>query len=538
MASQDILREYLVALGFKVNETQERRMNTSLDHMDKKVFSLGKKAVAAATAVVAITTAVARSWEKMFFAARYADTTVEKMQSIEFGARNIGLEAGRMSGAVKAFAVAIRGNPGLQGLLESLGVEVKGRTKDDVLLDFVKTLREMPPYIAQRFAAMFGMDPETLFNLEAGLEDMKKARELREQMNRDAGLDAEGVAKIGHEYMNLWRQVEARASVFGTVLMKSVLPVVQDLVSETDKLLIKWTQIIRDIEQAGTKDFWQRIREGITGKAEGDRVSLNEAARARIGAPKRDEPAPRVGGPGSSGDVLTGFDQYMRWRDSHGAVARDYDMREATDPRAVDAVQDMDSFKRGGKGGPMPAPSGAYTKWAQRNQVNPLDPATAAMFAELEKKYDLPPGLMDRVYVAESSRGRNVVSPKGALGPFQFMPATAREYALKDPFDLKQSAEAAAHKYHDLITQYGGDVEMAAAGYNWGQGNLENVGLGRMPQETRDYVQQVAGGMTLQQDVNIHVHGSSDPNETASAVAREQKGVGRDLVRNFSTKVR
>lgn len=545
----NILREYLVALGFRVNTTQERQMNTTVLQMDRRILALGKGAVAAAMAVVGVTTALAKSWEKMFYSARYADTTVEKMQSLEFGARNVGIEAGKMTSTVKAFAAAIRGNPGLQGLLEQLGVQVTGRTKDDVMLDFVKALKDMPPYIAQRFAAMFGIDPETLYNMEEGLEDLKKARLLREQMNRDAGLDADKAAEAGREYMNLWRQVEARAGVFGQTLMLAVLPTVRSLVAETDQLLIKWTSIVKDIEQAGTKDFWQRIREGITGKAEGDRVELSEDAKKRIGAAQIDEPK-RAGAdkPGSFADVMSWFDAAKRAGDANtraqlGIEDDPYARRVATDEAAVDAVTDTDSFKRGGKGGAFPAPNmgtSAYTRWAAGQNAGSIPPAVAEMFAALEKKYNLPPGMLDRIWLAESSRGRNMVSPKGALGHMGFMPATAREFGLKDPMNLEQSAEAAARKMSGLMRMYDGDSRQAAAAYNWGEGNLSKYHLGEqpMPKETRDYMDKVGGPANIRQDVTINVHGSGDPHETAQSVVRLQKEVGSDLVRNFSAKVR
>jgi hypothetical protein len=68
----------------------------------------------------------------------------------------------------------------------------------------------------------------------------------------------------------------------------------------------------------------------------------------------------------------------------------------------------------------------------------------------LEQSYALPKGLLDGVWDVESRRGANMRSPAGALGDFQFMPATAKQYGLANPMDFNQSAPVAAHMYADL----------------------------------------------------------------------------------------
>lgn len=112
----------------------------------------------------------------------------------------------------------------------------------------------------------------------------------------------------------------------------------------------------------------------------------------------------------------------------------------------------------------------------------------------LEQKYGLPSGLLDRVWNAESGRGKNMNSAAGAQGHFQFMPGTAAQYGLKNPYDFDESSDAAARMYRDLLKANGGDVSKAAAAYNWGQGNLNRKGMANAPRETLGYINKVAGG--------------------------------------------
>lgn len=116
-------------------------------------------------------------------------------------------------------------------------------------------------------------------------------------------------------------------------------------------------------------------------------------------------------------------------------------------------------------------------------------------FGALEKKYGLPSGLLDSVWQQESSRGKNMLSPKGAQGHFGFMPKTAAAYGLKDPNDLAESSDAAARMYRDLLKSNGGNLPGALASYNWGSGNVARQGMGAAPRETRDYISGVMGRM-------------------------------------------
>lgn len=67
------------------------------------------------------------------------------------------------------------------------------------------------------------------------------------------------------------------------------------------------------------------------------------------------------------------------------------------------------------------------------------------LFGDLERQYGLPAGFLARTYQIESGSGANLYNPLSkAAGGFQFIPSTAKQYGLKDPYDLAQSAEAAA----------------------------------------------------------------------------------------------
>ena len=127
------------------------------------------------------------------------------------------------------------------------------------------------------------------------------------------------------------------------------------------------------------------------------------------------------------------------------------------------------------------------------NGYENLTPEVQKNFADLESKYKLPHGMLDKLWSIESSRGSNMgPSSAGATGHFQFMPKTAAAYKMTeaDTYDLNKSSEAAAHMMSDLLKQFKGDEAKAIAAYNWGSGNVENKGMGAIRPETQAYLKK------------------------------------------------
>lgn len=128
------------------------------------------------------------------------------------------------------------------------------------------------------------------------------------------------------------------------------------------------------------------------------------------------------------------------------------------------------------------------------------NPEYLAYLRQLEQEKKLPAGLLESLMRTESAGNPQAVSPAGAQGAFQFMPATARQYGI-DPTNPQQSASAAAQMMSELLSRYGGDIDKALAGYNWGMGNVERKGMENRPAETIAHAQRVKAGMQKAQPV-------------------------------------
>ena len=105
-------------------------------------------------------------------------------------------------------------------------------------------------------------------------------------------------------------------------------------------------------------------------------------------------------------------------------------------------------------------------------------------------RWNVSPGLLAAQLEAESGFNPRAVSPAGALGMAQFMPATARSYGLRDPFDPVASIDAQAHLMSDLLRRFH-SVPLALAAYNAGSGAVAGCGCVPSYPETRAYVARI-----------------------------------------------
>jgi len=110
---------------------------------------------------------------------------------------------------------------------------------------------------------------------------------------------------------------------------------------------------------------------------------------------------------------------------------------------------------------------------------------------DLGERYDLDPRLITSVISVESGFNRMAVSPKGARGLMQLMPATAREYGVRDVHNPKENLEGGVAYLRDLVARYNGDLRLALAAYNAGPDAVERAsGVPNYP-ETIDYLRRI-----------------------------------------------
>ena len=166
--------------------------------------------------------------------------------------------------------------------------------------------------------------------------------------------------------------------------------------------------------------------------------------------------------------------QIYSWRDDGGTLVLSNKPREGTAPVLSYAVPKTDAVRA--------------TRSAPASRGRLYD----EVIVEHSKMHNIRPDLVRAVVQVESAFNPYAVSPKGAQGLMQLMPATARALGVSNPFNPLDNIRGGVRYLRQLLDRYDNDEVLALAAYNAGPEAVAKYGQKVPPyRETRNYVTKV-----------------------------------------------
>lgn len=170
----ETLKDFLISLGFKVDEAGARKFDAVVAGTTLKAIELGVKVEEAALSVVAFTAKISSSLDNLYWASQRTGATVEGIKQIGYAVSQVGGSADSARGSLENLARFIRNNPGAEGFLNRLGVQTRdasGNMRDmaTIFTGVGQRLSNMPYYRANQYAQMLGLDENTLMAMRRGI---------------------------------------------------------------------------------------------------------------------------------------------------------------------------------------------------------------------------------------------------------------------------------------------------------------------------------------------------------------------------------
>ncbi|HDK9870304.1 TPA: hypothetical protein PVT09_001962 [Klebsiella pneumoniae] len=170
----ETLKDFLISLGFKVDEAGARKFDAVVAGTTLKAIELGVKVEAAALSVVAFTAKIASGLDDLYWASQRTGATVEGIKQIGYEVSQVGGSVDGARGSLENLARFMRNNPGAEGFLNRLGVQTRdasGNMRDmaTIFTGVGQRLSSMPYYRANQYAQMLGLDENTLMAMRRGI---------------------------------------------------------------------------------------------------------------------------------------------------------------------------------------------------------------------------------------------------------------------------------------------------------------------------------------------------------------------------------
>lgn len=472
-----------------------------------------------------------------------ADATATNRQ-LGINARNLGMSASRlkawqdaakaaggtaegltnsMQGLAQAIEQHQQGNPtDTTRMLARMGVNFQEKDIEKLTLDVIGALDRIGKQFGpqtQIFAAnALGIDPGTLELMRRGREGVAQLVNGMAEHTKSSNDAAQASGRL----TSAWGDLSNRAGDLGNRIYVALVPALE----AASTLLTKILETVLKVDES-TGGWTIRIGAlsfALVGLAAGLRTvfTIGRGLLALMGGSAAAGAGAAAKGGASAAAAAAGGGLLARlaWLFKGGVG-----LSALTYSGSLNANEDAELARIRGEGGQ----------------------AAPKSFSELESKWGLPAGMLDKIWAIESNRGQNMVSPAGATGHFQFMPGTAKQYGLsrEDTFDLGKSSEGAARYLADLLKKYSGDTDKALAAYNWGMGNVDRQGLANAPLETINYIKKYnnmgsgRGGNTTTSETHIQSLTVNTQVTDAQGFARELPAAlgANSLVPNFATGV-
>lgn len=257
MAQAGVIRDFMVALGFKTDNSGLGEMQNAMKGVELKAVALKGALLSLATGAVIAVRQTASELDKLYFSSQRIGASVTNINAYGNAIAQLGGSAEGALGSLDSLAEKMRNSPGYEGMINSLGVQTKDangaiRDRVDVMKDLSGVLAEMPAYQANAYASSLGIDQNTLLAMRDGkfMSNMEKYQKIQKELGMNDGL-----AKSGNEFMTEYRDL--------TMMTKTGFQVI---VMQAGKALIPILKLLNTLIMGGISAFSQlnpQIKEGL-----------------------------------------------------------------------------------------------------------------------------------------------------------------------------------------------------------------------------------------------------------------------------------
>lgn len=528
----DVLREYLIALGFKVDDASYKKWKGGLSTGAKEAAGLGTVATTTATAIALSVEKIAREYEQLSYVSQRTKSSVNDLKAYSYAAKQIGIDFGSSQAALESFAAAQRLNPGVKGFIGLQG----GTGSDPIeqLTNFVERQKKLYGdagyYVAAMNAELAGIPEATFLQIWNNLPKLRAAQDEMNRMRKDAGLAGKDLTDKSVEFANAWDHL------LGTIGLGRER-ITADLIGPTLKGVTALDDIIQQFNRAdvATKG-WLGSIVGVTAALGGTSAAM--ALVLRLFGVKGVVAAAGRGALALAGGSITagaaaayyglGLNGSTAGKEDDEPLSREYRAKRGIGKTQEELRRSTIAYFEG-QGWSRAAATGIASNISAESKFDP------AAVGDGGKAYGIAQWHPDRQAAFQKWSGKDI---RGS---------TMQDQLAFIQHELTNGADPQARRAGQKLRSVNDPYDAGAIFSGLYERPKDKIGLvahdrGNQAAAWYDAPLAPAAGAattaTVNQKTDIHVNGGGDAQATAAAVASAQDRVNGDLVRNFQGMVR
>ncbi len=258
----EILKEFLVAVGFKVDESSYKKQADAVEKVSRQLgqvdrddrdrvtaegrrhevrkrnaeglaLALGGVATAAAAAATVVGAAIVKisgGFDNLYFVSQRTGASANQIKGLSYAFSQVGSSAESAMQAIESFAKTRRTNPGINGLLRSYGVDTRGDTAD-VLTRSVDAIQARHPYYTgSQVAGLLGISEDQFQTFTKYREEIKKFREEYARTQLALNVNSDDTARSSATIQRAIGSLTATLGVLTEKLYTALAPVLERIV--------------------------------------------------------------------------------------------------------------------------------------------------------------------------------------------------------------------------------------------------------------------------------------------------------------------
>jgi Phage tail lysozyme len=545
MAQAEVIREFLVSLGFKTDQKSLKDFTNGIENATKSVVKLVTAISGAALTVGAGVAAFASNLEALYFAAMRTGNSATGIKAFEKAMANFGASSGEALSSIQALANFMRYTPGSEGFIRSLGVSTRdanGKLREtvDIMTDLGQVLAKKNTWEQKAYGDALGLSDNVLRALVNG--DFAREMDAQRERLKNTGFDK--AAQDAHKFMTGLREMMTYLEAFGLKIQEALMQRlglsldkisdwmnlngqrvaqrIADIVVEFMKIAEKVLPALgwlfdKLIELDGATDGWSTKLIALLALMNAlGAVSLISGILSLAGA------FVKLGAGINAATIAAG---------TAGAGGLFSKIAPLLGRMSVGAGL---LFHSGGLN------EGEDEELARRRNIGGTDSAMA-FFMSMGWSKAQAAGIVSNLR-RESNINAGAVGDDGqAYGVAQWHPDRQRAFARWAGKDIRQSnLQEQLGFVHYELTQ---GAESRAGALLRATNNAQQAGeivsrnYERPANEAFEANQRGLGAVHIEQTTNINVSGGGDPASTGRAVAGEQNRVNQNLTRNLQSNI-